>query len=47
MVAPNAVGTAVAVKWDEIEQGWIPKVLQGDTAWEIIGNIYKGELMLN
>ena len=42
LLALNGVGENVEVKWDEDEQGWRPKVLKGDTAWEVVGNIYQG-----
>lgn len=41
ILALNGVGEPVEVRWDRDEQGWMPKVLQGDTAFEIIGNIYE------
>ena len=41
LLALNGVGEHVEVKWNDEQQGWMPKVLKGDTAFKIIGNIYE------
>ncbi len=48
LLAVGGKGQAIDMKWNNDLQGWSPKVLQGDTAWKIIGNIYENpELLTN
>lgn len=39
-ILSNSIGT-IEVKWDLEQQGWIPKIAQSDTSWEVIGNKYE------
>lgn len=37
-------GEKIEVRWDEESQGWSPKVLKGDTNWEVVENAYENLL---
>lgn len=43
LLALMGVGEKVEVRWSDEEQGWMPKVLKGDTAFVVVGNIYENQ----
>lgn len=46
ILAPTWVGGYVEVKWDEDEQGWLPKMSRANTQWLSAGNIYQNPELL-